>query len=338
MADVIFQQVCSAEHKQQAGDLIREYLEWLNQIAQRDYGIAFDVRAMVASDLADHDKFHPPDGRFYLVMYDGTAAGVGCLKKLEAGVGEIQRMYVLSRLRGKGLGRAIVNRLIEDARSIGYRRLKLESLEFLEAAHSLYRSVGFREIDPYADNSMKSYQDAENLHTYYAITVFMELDLEKPESGRLIRIISGGQTGADRAALDIALKLNIAHGGWIPRGRLAEDGPLDAKYKLKEMPTDSYSARTEKNVLDSDGTVILTHGKPSGGTDYTREMALRHGKQMLCIDLNLTSPSDAASSITSWIQSQKIKDLNVAGPRASEDPGIYGDVFRIIEAVVRNLA
>ena len=86
------------------------------------------------------------------------------------------------RLRGKGLGRAIVNRLIQDARTIGYRRLKLESLEFLEAAHSLYRSVGFHKIDPYADNSMKSYQNAENLDKYYSITVFMELDLQQSES------------------------------------------------------------------------------------------------------------------------------------------------------------
>ena len=182
MAEVIFLQVCTDEHKQQAGALIREYLEWLNQLVRRDYGIEFDVQAMVASDLSDPDKFHPPDGRFYLVMYDGEAAGVGCLKKLEAGVGEIQRMYVPPRLRGKGIGRAIVNRLIIDSRTIGYRRLKLESLEFLEAAHYLYRSVGFREIDRYAKNSMNSYQDAENLDKYYSITVFMELELQQSES------------------------------------------------------------------------------------------------------------------------------------------------------------
>ena len=182
MAEVLFHQAFSADYKQQAGDLIREYLKWLNQIVQRVYGIEFDVEAMVASDLFDPDKFHPPDGRFYLVKYGGDVAGVGCLKKLEKGVGEIQRMYVPPRLRGKGIGRAIVNRLIEDARSIGYRRLKLESLEFLDAAHSLYRSVGFHEIDPYADNSMKSYQNAENLDKYYSITVFMELDLQQSES------------------------------------------------------------------------------------------------------------------------------------------------------------
>ena len=177
MGEVRFQQVESEKQKEQAGALIREYLEWLNERLQREYGIEFDAEAMVESDLSDPDKFHPPDGRFYLAQYDNTIAGVGCLKKLEEGVGEVQRMYVLPGFRGKGIGRAIVNRLIDDARSIGYRQLKLESLEFLEAAHSLYRSVGFHEIDPYADNSMRSYQKEENLDRYYSITVFMEMKL-----------------------------------------------------------------------------------------------------------------------------------------------------------------
>jgi len=175
--EVLFQQVGSEKQKEQAGALIREYLEWLNERVQREHGIEFDVEAMVESDLSDPDKFHPPDGRFYLAQYDNTIAGVGCLKKLEEGVGEIQRMYVLPRFRGKRIGRAIVNRLIDDARLIGYRQLKLESLEFLEAAHSLYRSVGFHEIDPYTDNSMRSYQEEENLDRYYSITVFMEMNL-----------------------------------------------------------------------------------------------------------------------------------------------------------------
>jgi len=177
MAEVVFQRVGSEEDEQQAGALIREYLEGLNERVHREYDIEFDVDAMLVSDLSDSEKFHPPYGRFYLAQYRGDIAGVGCLKKLEEGVGEIQRMYVLPSFRGRGVGRAILNRLIEDARSIGYKRLKLESLKFLGAAHSLYRSVGFREIDPYADNSMKSYQDAENLDKYYSITVFMEMNL-----------------------------------------------------------------------------------------------------------------------------------------------------------------
>lgn len=95
------------------------------------------------------------------------------------------------------------------------------------------------------------------------------------------KIVSGGQTGADRAALDVAIKLNIPHGGWIPNGRLAEDGPLPDKYQLQEMPTDSYPARTEQNVIDSDGTLIIARGKLTGGSDYTREMELKHKKQLL---------------------------------------------------------
>jgi hypothetical protein len=104
----------------------------------------------------------------------------------------------------------------------------------------------------------------------------------------LKKIISGGQTGVDRAALDVAMRLGIAHGGWIPKGRLTEDGPLPPHY-LQEMPTDEYEARTEKNVLDSDGTLIISRGSPTGGTDYTRKMALKHGKQLLHIDLALGS-------------------------------------------------
>jgi GNAT superfamily N-acetyltransferase len=177
MAEVTFREVESDEDKQQAAVLIREYLEWLNECVRRDYGLEFDVEAMLASDLSSPNKFYPPAGRFYLAQYGGDIAGVGCLKKLEEGAGEIQRMYVPPRSRGKSVGRAILNRLIDDARSMGYRRLKLESLEFLEAAHALYRSVGFHEIDPYVDNSMKSYQDAKNLDKYYAITVFMEMNL-----------------------------------------------------------------------------------------------------------------------------------------------------------------
>ena len=177
MDEVEFQQVEREEEKQAAGSLIREYLEWLNARLKREYGIEFDVEAMVQSDLSDPDKFHPPHGRFYLARYKDQIAGVGCLKRLEAGLGEVQRMYVPPTYRGKGIGRAIANRLIDDARSIGYRQLRLESLEFLDAAHSLYRSIGFHEIDPYADNSMRSYQPAEQLDQYYSITVFMEMDL-----------------------------------------------------------------------------------------------------------------------------------------------------------------
>lgn len=145
------------------------------------------------------------------------------------------------------------------------------------------------------------------------------------------KIISGGQTGADRAALDVAIKLGIPHGGWIPKGRITEEGPLPERYRMQEMPTESYSDRTEKNVIDSDGTLIVCRGQPTGGSDYTREMALKHKKQLLHVDLNQTSSFDAASLISSWIKLYQVKTLNVAGPSASKDPNVYVDVFRILE-------
>lgn len=177
MEEIRFCQVVSDEQKAQTSRLIREYLDWLKGRIQHDYGIAFDVNAMIQSDMSDPLKFQPPNGRFYLALLHGQTAGVGCLRQLEEKVAEIQRMYVPPQFRGLGIGRAIANHLIQDARSLGYRQLKLESLEFLEAAHALYRSLGSHEIDPYADNSMESYQDTKQLDKYYTITVFMEMDL-----------------------------------------------------------------------------------------------------------------------------------------------------------------
>lgn len=147
----------------------------------------------------------------------------------------------------------------------------------------------------------------------------------------LKKIVSGGQTGVDRAALDAAIRMGIPHGGWIPKGRITEEGPLPDRYHLQEMPTESYPARTEKNVVDSDGTLIISRGVPEGGTDYTRKMALRHGKQMLHIDLSMYSnPLDAASLVSSWIQMHNIETMNVAGPRASKNPTIYNDALALL--------
>src|SRR5207302_8438813 len=99
------------------------------------------------------------------------------------------------------------------------------------------------------------------------------------------RIISGGQTGVDRAALDVALELGLPCGGWCPRGRRAEDGPLDARYPLRETPWSGYPQRTGWNVRDSDGTLILTRGRPDRGTAYTAEVAGRLHKPCLILDL-----------------------------------------------------
>ena len=146
------------------------------------------------------------------------------------------------------------------------------------------------------------------------------------------KIISCGQTVADKAALDAAIKLNISHGGWIPKGRITEDGPLLEKYQLEEMPTSSYAERTEQNVIDSDGTLIVSHGELTGGSAYTRELGLEHKKPWLHIDLNKTSIFDAAMKLSEWILKNNIEILNVAGPRASKDPRIYKAAKNVIES------
>ena len=147
------------------------------------------------------------------------------------------------------------------------------------------------------------------------------------------KIISGGQTGADQAALDAAIKLGIPHGGWIPKGRLTENGPLPDKYKLMEMTGTAYVLRTEQNVIDSNGTLIISHGKLSDGSDYTRKMAIKHHRPWLHIDLNKTPAFKAATLICSWIDENTIEILNVAGPRASKDDQIYPVVLKLIESV-----
>jgi Circularly permutated YpsA SLOG family len=150
----------------------------------------------------------------------------------------------------------------------------------------------------------------------------------------LNKIISGGQTGADQAALDAAIKLGIPHGGWIPKGRPTENGKLPDKYKLKEMPTKSYPKRTEQNVIDSDGTLIITHGKLTGGSKLTQKVAKKHNRPCLHINLNETLLFIASSKINSWIIEHGIEVLNVAGSRASKDPKIYKDAFYIVEGAV----
>ncbi len=150
----------------------------------------------------------------------------------------------------------------------------------------------------------------------------------------LIKIISGGQTGADQAALDAAIKLGIPHGGWIPKGRKTEDGILPDKYNLKEMPTGSYPERTEQNVIDSDGTVIISHGELTGGSKLTDKLAEKHYRPCLHVNLNKTPAFIASSIISAWIDLHKILILNVAGSRASKDSNIYQDVKYIIEGVI----
>jgi predicted Rossmann fold nucleotide-binding protein DprA/Smf involved in DNA uptake len=136
----------------------------------------------------------------------------------------------------------------------------------------------------------------------------------------LTRIISGGQTGVDRAALDMALARGIPCGGWCPQGRRAEDGTIPARYPLTETPTADYPQRTEWNVRDADATLVLTHGEPAGGTALTADLAHRLGKPLLVVDLAADLDPDA---VRSWLVKERVRVLNVAGPRESTFPGVY---------------
>jgi len=152
--------------------------------------------------------------------------------------------------------------------------------------------------------------------------------------GLLNKIVSGGQTGADRAALDVAIKFNIPHGGWIAKGRRTESGPLPDFYNLKEMTTRDYPARTRQNILDSDGTVIIARGPLTGGSALTYAFARETGKWVCRINLLEQDTFDAALNLHDFILDKGIRVLNVAGPRAGHDPDIYYDVKSILTAVL----
>jgi predicted Rossmann-fold nucleotide-binding protein len=146
-----------------------------------------------------------------------------------------------------------------------------------------------------------------------------------------MRIISGGQTGVDRAALDAAIDIGIEYGGSIPKGRMAEDGPIDGRYeKLIELEAVNYGVRTEKNVKDADVTLIFTVGTPTEGTAFTVECARKHQKRYLLIDLKEKDGMKAVTQIREWLAVRQTDVLNVAGPRESKAPGIYEKVLNIL--------
>jgi hypothetical protein len=134
-----------------------------------------------------------------------------------------------------------------------------------------------------------------------------------------MKIISGGQTGVDRGALDAAIALGIPHGGWCPRGRLSEDGRIPEQYLLSETNSPDYAFRTEQNVLDADATLILYRGRISGGTELTLRLAQQHARPHLLVDLDAPAPP---AEVRRWIEEHAVETLNVAGPRESQSPSI----------------
>jgi hypothetical protein len=151
----------------------------------------------------------------------------------------------------------------------------------------------------------------------------------------LRKIVSGGQTGADRAALDVALECGLGIGGWIPKGRLAEDGPISRHYGgLVETESSDPSVRTVLNVRDSDATLIVSHGPLSGGSLLTLNEARNLARPMFHLDLTVLGHTEAADQIRMWLRRVDPHTLNVAGPRASEDAAIYRSVSELLRAVL----
>ncbi|MGH8704162.1 MAG: putative molybdenum carrier protein [Burkholderiales bacterium] len=150
---------------------------------------------------------------------------------------------------------------------------------------------------------------------------------------RPLRIVSGGQTGVDRAALDAALALGLPAGGWCPRGRIAKDGRLARRYPLQETPSADYAPRTESNVRDSDGTLILNRGRLDGGTLLTARLAARYGRP--CLVVQLERRVDLVR-LRGWIARHRIRTLNVAGPRESKRRGIYEQARAALELLLAN--
>lgn len=148
-----------------------------------------------------------------------------------------------------------------------------------------------------------------------------------------LRVVSGGQTGVDRAALDAARALGLPRGGWCPRGRWAEDGEIPASYPLDETPKTELAQRTEWNVRDSDATLVLVWERPlSGGSLLTAELAQSYRRPLRVVELG-AAPDPAL--LAPWLAEHGARTLNVAGPRASEAPALAADARRYLEQALR---
>lgn len=143
-------------------------------------------------------------------------------------------------------------------------------------------------------------------------------------------IISGGQTGADRAALDAALDLHFPAGGYCPKGRLAEDGPLPPRYPIEEL-SGGYRARTRKNIQAADGTVVFYYREIEGGTALTVSLALKEKSPLKLIDIETVTAKTAIELIGAFCRKHDVAILNVAGPRASKCESIYSYVYEAVK-------
>lgn len=169
----------------------------------------------------------------------------------------------------------------------------------------------------------------------------------EPSARLLETIVSGGQTGVDRAALDAAISVGMPISGWCPRGRRSEDGQIPEQYALKETVSRNYAVRTEWNIRDSDGTLIIAMKTLTGGTRLTWQLAKKHGKPCHVVHLRESSGEELFSdqnstterccAVVEWIRKNRIRVLNVAGPRASSHPEIHGEAQELVTLVLQRL-
>jgi Circularly permutated YpsA SLOG family len=158
-----------------------------------------------------------------------------------------------------------------------------------------------------------------------------------PFAMTLTKIVSGGQTGVDRGALDAALAAGFPCGGWCPADRRAEDGPIPQRYPLTPLPGAGYRQRTQQNLIDRDGTAILFYGTLSGGTKLTRDSCMRAKKPFVVLDAKLISESAAAAAIVRFVDENEIQVLNVAGPRARGWVAGYRFALNVVSGVIRDV-
>jgi len=154
----------------------------------------------------------------------------------------------------------------------------------------------------------------------------------------LAKIVTGGQTGVDRGALDAALEAGFPCGGWAPEGRIAEDGPIDERYPVQELAGAGYEKRTLQNVLDSDGTAIFYSGTLEGGTRQTMHHCVARGKPFELVDAARAGPREAALRLTDFIERNRLSTLNIAGPRASKWRGAHAYVYATVKQLLENVA
>jgi GNAT superfamily N-acetyltransferase len=154
------------EHAQILRELFQEYLVWGNTKLFEEFRVLFDTPELVESSMQHLDWFMPPKRRLLLGYVEGQPMGIASLKPLTDSIGEVKRMYVRPAARTRGLGRALLNQLLEEARQIGYERVRLDNARFMTQAHHLYRSSGFQEIEAYEGSEIPN-----DFHTHW---IFME--------------------------------------------------------------------------------------------------------------------------------------------------------------------